>query len=69
MRKAVIDLGTNTFHLFIVDISNEGLKTIYKEKIAVKLGKNGISKGRIAPDAQKRALHALNCFKDIIDQF
>ncbi len=69
MRKAVIDLGTNTFHLFIVDTSNDQLKTVYREKIAVKLGQNGISKGRIAADAQKRALHALNCFKDIIDQF
>ena len=69
MRKAVIDLGTNTFHLFIVDTSNNELKTVYREKIAVKLGQNGISKGEIAPDAQKRALNALNCFKDIIDQF
>jgi len=69
MRKAVIDLGTNTFHLFIVDTGNDELKTVYREKIAVKLGQNGISKGRIAADAQKRALHALNCFKDIIDQF
>lgn len=69
MRKAVIDLGTNTFHLFIVDTDNEELKTVYREKIAVKLGQNGISKGHIAADAQKRALHALTCFKDIIDQF
>lgn len=69
MRKAVIDLGTNTFHLFIVDTGNDELKTVYREKIAVKLGQNGISKGRIAADAQKRALHALNCFKDIIDQY
>ena len=69
MRKAVIDLGTNTFHLFIVDISEKELKTLYREKIAVKLGQNGISKGRIASDAKKRALHALHVFKDIIDQF
>ena len=69
MRKAVIDLGTNTFHLFIVDTSEKELKTLYREKIAVKLGQNGISKGRIAADAKKRALHALNVFKDIIDQF
>lgn len=69
MRKAVIDLGTNTFHLFIVEINNEELKPLYKEKIAVKLGQNGISKGKIANDAIKRALHTLNIYKDIIDQF
>lgn len=69
MRKAVIDLGTNTFHLFIVEINEKELKALYKEKIAVKLGQNGISKGRIAKDAMKRALHTLNVYKGIIDQF
>jgi exopolyphosphatase/guanosine-5'-triphosphate,3'-diphosphate pyrophosphatase len=69
MRKAVIDLGTNTFHLFIVEINEKELKALYKEKIAVKLGQNGISKGKIAPDAIKRALHTLGIYKSIIDQF
>ena len=69
MRKAVIDLGTNTFHLFIVEDEKEGLKTLYKEKIAVKIGQNGISKGRIAADAIKRALHTLNIFHTLIQQF
>lgn len=69
MRKAVIDLGTNTFHLFIVEINEKELKALYKEKIAVKLGQNGISKGKIAKDAQKRALHTLGIYRGIIDQF
>ena len=69
MRKAVIDLGTNTFHLFIVEINEKELTTLYKEKIAVKLGQNGISKGKIAKDAIKRALHTLSIFRRIIDQF
>lgn len=69
MRKAVIDLGTNTFHLFIVELLNGKITTLYKEKIAVKIGQNGISEGKIAPDAKKRAIHALTVFKAIIDQF
>lgn len=69
MRKAVIDLGTNTFHLFIVEINEQELTALYKEKIAVKLGQNGISKGKIAKDAIKRALHTLEIYRDIIDQF
>lgn len=69
MRKAVIDLGTNTFHLFIVEDEDGGLKTLYKEKIAVKIGQNGISKGKIAADAQKRALHTLKVFHTLIKQF
>jgi len=69
MRKAVIDLGTNTFHLFIVEINKDQLTSLYKEKIAVKLGQNGISQGKIAKDAIKRALHTLKVYKKIIDQF
>jgi exopolyphosphatase/guanosine-5'-triphosphate,3'-diphosphate pyrophosphatase len=69
MRKAVIDLGTNTFHLFIVEINEKEMTALYKEKIAVKLGQNGISKGKIARDAMKRALHTLGIYKGIIDQF
>lgn len=69
MRKAVIDLGTNTFHLFIVEIGKGRLRTLYKEKIAVKIGRNGISKGKIAKDAMKRAIHTLEVFKTVIDQF
>ena len=68
-RFAVIDLGTNTFHLFIVEIEGDALHILYKEKIAVKIGKNGISKGLIAKDAMKRALHTLKVFKTVIDQF
>ncbi|WP_268123474.1 exopolyphosphatase [Roseivirga pacifica] len=69
MRRAVIDLGTNTFHLFIVEINDQSLTSLYREKIAVKIGQNGISKGRIAKDAIKRALHTLKVFKTVIDQF
>lgn len=69
MRKAVIDLGTNTFHLFIVEQEKSVLNTLYKEKIAVKIGKNGISKGKIANDAMKRAVHTLEVFKTVLDQF
>lgn len=69
MRKAVIDLGTNTFHLFIVEQEGEVLKTLYKEKIAVKIGKNGISEGKINKAAMKRAIHTLEVFKRVIDQF
>ena len=68
-RIAVIDLGTNTFHLFIVEIEGEALRTLYKEKIAVKIGKGGISKGRIAADAWKRAIHTLRIFRTVIDLF
>ena len=68
-KIAIIDLGTNTFHLFIAAVEEKVLHTLYKEKIAVKIGHNGISDGRIAPDAFKRALHTLGVFRTVIDQF
>lgn len=68
-RVAIIDLGTNTFHLYVVEIAGGKSNTLYREKIAVKIGKNGISKGKIAPDAKKRAIHTLKIFRTVIDLF
>lgn len=39
---AILDLGTNTFHLLIVEVSTTSSKTIYKEKQFVKLGEFGL---------------------------
>lgn len=66
-KAALIDMGTNTFHLLLVEVNGIGFKTIYKEKIAVKLGQGGISQNQLAPDAQKRAFHTLKHFKNLID--
>lgn len=66
-KAAVIDMGTNTFHLLLVKISNQSFETIYKEKIPVKLGQGGINQDILAPDALKRAFHTLKHFKNLID--
>ncbi|GAB3649231.1 hypothetical protein GCM10028791_14470 [Echinicola sediminis] len=66
-KAAIIDMGTNTFHLLLVDITKEGFQTLYKEKIPVKIGQQGISENTIHPDAQKRALHTLSHFRHLID--
>ncbi len=66
-KAALIDMGTNTFHLLLVELSGSDFKTLYKEKIPVKLGKGGISNNQLAEDAQKRAFHTLKHFKNLID--
>ena len=66
-KAAIIDMGTNTFHLLLVELNGESFKTIYKEKIPVKLGQGGISQNLLAADAQKRAFHTLRHFKNLID--
>lgn len=65
-KAAVIDMGTNTFHLLMVALDEKGFDTLYKEKIPVKIGQGGINQNLILPDAQKRALHTLHHFKHLI---
>ena len=69
MRVAVIDMGTNTFHLLIVDVIEEDFKVLYREKIAVRIGKDGINKGLITSDAWERALNTLKTFKSVTQDF
>ena len=59
MRIAIIDLGTNTFNLLICDKKGDNQKTIFKNKIAVKLGEGGIDKGIIAHAAYQRGIKAI----------
>jgi exopolyphosphatase/guanosine-5'-triphosphate,3'-diphosphate pyrophosphatase len=66
-RVAVIDLGTNTFHLLVADIGLDRVQVIHKEKLSVKIGESGISQGMIGPAARDRAIHALKGFKQKID--
>ncbi|HCS21573.1 MAG TPA: exopolyphosphatase [Bacteroidetes bacterium] len=69
MRKAVIDLGTNTFHLLISEQEGEQISEVSKIQIAVKLGEGGIEFGRIAPPAFERGQKALEEFRKVLNQF
>lgn len=66
-KIAVIDLGTNTFHLLIVKVEGKDFDILVRERISVRIGKSGINKGVITENAQLRALQALREFKAIID--
>lgn len=56
MRIAVIDLGTNTFNLLIVETTNQHDYTIiFEEKLPVKIGKGGIHNKTILSEAIDRA--------------
>lgn len=67
MKIAVIDMGTNTFHLIIVELLEDDFRVLLREKVAVKIGENGINQGMIIEEAQKRAITTLKRFKSIID--
>ena len=67
MKAAVIDLGTNTFHLLISEKNQDGSITeLYRERRFVRLGKGGISQGVITDDAYQRAMSTLLDFKELI---
>lgn len=68
--KAVIDLGTNTFNLLIAGIPGPGRFTVlYEERIAVKMGRGGIHKEKLLPDAMERGLYALSSHEKTIRRF
>jgi exopolyphosphatase / guanosine-5'-triphosphate,3'-diphosphate pyrophosphatase len=67
MQIAVIDLGTNTFNLLITSKKDGKLQIICNEKISVKLGRGGIDKNIILPDAIERGLAAIRSYKARLD--
>lgn len=63
MPTAIIDLGTNTFHLLIFEAEN----ILFKTSIPAKIGQGGISQGMISEEGILRALNVLNVFWKEID--
>ena len=63
MRTAIIDLGTNTFHLLIV----EEKEILHKESVPAKIGMGGISAGIISEEGIRRALTVLKKFREVIN--
>ncbi len=65
---AIIDMGTNTFHLLIAELSAAG-KIVHRDRAAVKVGKGGINQKTITPEGFQRALDALKKFRMTMDEF
>jgi len=69
MRTAIIDLGTNTFHLLIADCDSRGYNILLENRIAVRIGVGGINQNLITNEGIDRAVNALIQFKKKIDEF
>ena len=66
-RAAVIDLGTNTFHILIAEqLADGSFQDVYRERKFVKLAEDGIDK--IGPNPYQRGLDALIHFQKIIQE-
>lgn len=63
--RAVIDLGTNTFHLLIAAVdADHHIREVYRERVFVKLASDGIE--TIGPDPFARGIETLRRFRDLI---
>lgn len=65
MRKAIIDLGTNTFNLLIADVNGKDISILHAEKEGVALGMGGINDKRISIEAWERAFQTLSRYLEI----
>jgi len=65
--NAVIDLGTNTFHLLVARSGEDGTwETLFRERIYVKLAEDGIH--HIGEAAFQRGLAAVKKFRSKLDE-
>ncbi|MGB3617672.1 MAG: phosphatase, partial [Catalinimonas sp.] len=65
---AVIDMGTNTFHLLIATWPGGSRPHVLaRDKVFVRIGQGGISDGTLTPAAFERTLEALRRFRVQLD--
>jgi exopolyphosphatase / guanosine-5'-triphosphate,3'-diphosphate pyrophosphatase len=68
MKAAVIDLGTNTFHLIIAELSATDIRILFKTNEPVRLGQGRINDHLIIPEAFERGINTLKAFKHEIEK-
>jgi exopolyphosphatase/guanosine-5'-triphosphate,3'-diphosphate pyrophosphatase len=68
-RLAIIDLGTNTFHLLIVEQNGSSVTTLFRESRPARIGLGGINKRIITEEAIERALEVLQFFREQLNAF
>ncbi len=68
IKKAIIDLGTNTFQLLIIEQDGQNFKTIHEESYAAKIGMGGISLGIITEEGIQRGVKALKYFQQVFEK-
>ncbi|RYD75369.1 MAG: hypothetical protein EOP53_16595 [Sphingobacteriales bacterium] len=68
-RAAIIDLGTNTFHMLVIEWEGNQYKVLDKLQIPVKLGKGAFQDGEIKADAYTRGISALIEFKSLLNTY
>lgn len=66
MKLATVDIGSNSFHLLVVEVDDEGhFRAIDREREMARLGSGGLTVGHMTPEAMDRAIAALSRFADL----
>ena len=66
-KIGIIDLGSNTFHILVIEKTEEGqFQTIFKQRDFVALGEGGL--GRITDAAFQRGIDTIGKYIEILDQ-
>ncbi len=68
-RIAIIDMGTNTFHLLIAESGEGKFQILYRDHVAAKIGMEGINEGIISENGCNRALDAMQQFKNKMEPY
>ena len=68
-RIAIIDMGTNTFHLLVAEWREGELQILHREKMPVKLGMGGINQDLITVEAIHRGLMCLRNFAVLLKKW
>ncbi len=68
MKKAIIDLGTNTFNLLIAEVKGKDINVLHAEKEGVAIGMGGINSNMITEEAMQRGEKAIGRFLEVCAQ-
>lgn len=69
MKKAIIDLGTNTFNLLIAELQGKDFTVLHAEKEGVAIGMGGINTNTITEESMVRGEIAIRHFLDVCRKF
>lgn len=68
MKKAIIDIGSNTINLLIGEVSENGcLRVYHDEKNHAKLARGGINQKTITPEAFTRGINAIEHYANLCE--
>src|SRR6202790_4508583 len=67
MRLAAIDVGSNSVHMIVADVSREGhIEVVDRVKEMVRLGRRSFTTGRLTAESMDLAVRALVNFKRLL---